>query len=149
MKMPVPIAIRLFKLILSVAVITILGTLIALISHDHTLLILSGSIAIAGSIKACVFYRQVIGQQYECLEGTLLKEQVSISRKRHTIVLLLEDGTMVQRVLDGNYKLKEGTAYRFYLKNMPGELPLLPNIYQPASIVFGHEEIILPSGRQI
>ena len=149
MKMPVPIAIRLFKLILSVAAITILGTLIALISHDHTLLILSGSIAIAGSIKACVFYRQVIGQQYECLEGILLKEQSSISRKRHTIVLLLEDGSRMQRVLDGNYKLKDGTAYRFYLKNIPGELPLPPNIYQPASIVFGHEEIVLSSERQI
>ena len=68
---------------------------------------------------------------------------------RHTIVLLLEDGSRMQRVLDGNYKLKEGTAYRFYLKNIPGELPLPPNIYQPASIVFGHEEIALPSGRQI
>ena len=41
MKMPTPIAIRLFKLILSVATITILGTLISLISHDYTLLILS------------------------------------------------------------------------------------------------------------
>ena len=102
MKMPTPIAIRLFKLILSVATITILGTLISLISHDYTLLILSGSIAIAGSIKTCAFYRQVIGQQYECLEGTLLKEQVSISRKRHTIVLLLENGTMVQQIVFGS-----------------------------------------------
>ena len=149
MKMPNPIAIRFAKLIFSILSITVLGVIFAMISHDHKLLILSAGVAITGGVKACSFYRQVSRQQYECLEGLLVQEQVNIPRKRHTIVLLLEDGTMVQRVLDGNYKLKEGTAYRFYLKNMPGELPLLPNIYQPASIVFGHEEITLPSGRQI
>ena len=41
------------------------------------LLILSAGVAITGGVKACSFYRQVSRQQYECLEGLLVQEQVN------------------------------------------------------------------------
>lgn len=141
MKMPNPIAIRFAKLIFSILSITVLGVIFAMISHDHKLLILSAGVAITGGVKACSFYRQVSRQQYECLEGLLVQEQVNIHRKRHAIVLELENGSHVQRVLDGRYKLKAGSLYRFYLKKPTNDLPNLPEALQPSSTVFGFEEL--------
>lgn len=149
MKMPNPIAIRFAKLIFSILSITVLGVIFAMISHDHKLLILSAGVAITGSVKACSFYRQVSKQQYECLEGLLIQEQANIPRKRHTIVLELEDGSRVQRVLDGRYKLKAGSSYRFYLKEPTNDLPNLPETIQPSSTVFGFEELPFSSDKQI
>lgn len=141
MKMPNPIAIRFAKLIFSILSITVLGVIFAMISHDHKLLILSAGVAITGGVKACSFYRQVSRQQYECLEGLLVQEQVNIYRKRHAIVLELENGSHVQRVLDGRYKLKAGSLYRFYLKKPTNDLPNLPEALQPSSTVFGFEKL--------
>lgn len=141
MKMPNPIAIRFAKLIFSILSITVLGVIFAMISHDHKLLILSAGVAITGGVKACSFYRQVSRQQYECLEGLLVQEQVNIHRKRHAIVLELENGSHVQRVLDGRYKLKAGSLYRFYLKKPTNDLPNLPEALQPSSTVFGFEKL--------
>lgn len=141
MKMPNPIAIRFAKLIFSILSITVLGVIFAMISRDHKLLILSTGVAITGGVKACSFYRQVSRQQYECLEGLLVQEQVNIHRKRHAIVLELENGSHVQRVLDGRYKLKAGSLYRFYLKKPTNDLPNLPEALQPSSTVFGFEKL--------
>lgn len=149
MKMPNPIAIRFAKLILAILTMTVLGVILAMISHDHKLLILSASIAITGGVKVCSFYLQVSKQQYECLEGLLVQEQANISRKRHTIVLELEDGSRVQRVLDGRYKLKAGSSYRFYLKGSANEHPILPESLQPTVTVFGFEELSFSTSKQI
>lgn len=145
MKMPNPIAIRFAKLIFSILSITVLGVIFAMISRDHKLLILSTGVAITGGVKACSFYRQVSRQQYECLEGLLVQEQVNIYRKRHAIVLELENGSHVQRVLDGRYKLKAGSLYRFYLKKPTNDLPNLPEALQPSSTVFGFEKLLAHS----
>lgn len=149
MKMPNPIATRFAKLILTILSITVLGAIFAMISHDLKLLILSAGVAITGSAKVCSFYRQVSKQQYECLEGLLVQEQINISRKRHTIVLELEDGNRVQRVLDGRYKLKVGSSYRFFLKEPTTEFPILPEALQPSSTVLGFEELSFSSDKQI
>ena len=149
MKMPNPIAIRFAKLILAILTMTVLGVILAMISHDHKLLILSAGIAITGGVKVCSFYLQVSKQQYECLEGLLVQEQTNIPRKRHTIVLELEDGSRVQRVLDGRYKLKAGSSYRFYLKGSANELPILPESLQPTVTVFGFEELSFSTSKQI
>lgn len=145
MKMPNPIAIRFAKLIFSILSITVLGVIFAMISHDHKLLILSAGVSITGGVKACSFYRQVSRQQYERLEGLLVQEQVNIHRKRHAIVLELH----VQRVLDGRYKLKAGSLYRFYLKKPTNDLPNLPEALQPSSTVFGFEELSFSTSKQI
>lgn len=113
------------------------------------LFILSAGVAITGGVKACSFYRQVSRQQYECLEGLLVQEQVNIHRKRHAIVLELENGSHVQRVLDGRYKLKAGSLYRFYLKKPTNDLPNLPEALQPSSTVFGFEELSFSTSKQI
>ena len=149
MKMPNPIAVRFDKLIFSILSITVLGVIFAMISHDHKLLILSAGVAITGGVKVYSFYREVSKQQYECLEGLLIQEQTNIPRKRHAIVLELEDGSRIQRVLDGRYKLKAGSSYRFYLKEPTNDLPNLPETLQPSSTVFGFEELPFSSDKQI
>ena len=149
MKMPNPIAICFAKLIFSILSITVLGVIFAMISHDHKLLILSAGVAITGGVKVYSFYREVSKQQYECLEGLLIQEQANIPRKRHAIVLELEDGSRIQRVLDGRYKLKAGSSYRFYLKEPTNDLPNLPETLQPSSTVFGFEELPFSSDKQI
>ena len=115
MKMPNPIAIRFAKLIFSILSITVLGVIFAMISHDHKLLILSAGVAITGGVKACSFYRQVSRQQCECLEGLLVQEQVNIHRKRHAIVLELENGSHVQRVLDAKATTASNQPMRNFL----------------------------------
>lgn len=97
------------------------------------------------------YYRTIKGEHYECIEGTLVREQAGYARKRHMIVLALEDGSLEQRILEGRYKLKIGTDYRFYLKREPiAEIQIeLPEILQPAIIVLGHEELPFSSGKQI
>lgn len=80
-----------------------------------------------------------------------LSGNTGYARKRHTIVLALEDGSLEQRILEGRYKLKIGTDYRFYLKREPiAEIQIeLPEILQPAIVVLGHEELSFSSGKQI
>lgn len=81
----------------------------------------------------------------------LIIKGVGYARKRHTIVLALEDGSLEQRILEGRYKFKIGTDYRFYLKREPiAEIQIeLPEILQPAIVVLGHEELPFSSGKQI
>ena len=151
MKMPTPIATKFTKLVLMIMIITVLGIILAIISQDHTLLLLSAGIAVAGGIKIIDYYRAIKEQRYECIEGTLVREQAGYARKRHTIVLAQEDGSLEQRILEGRYKLKVGSDYRFYLKLEPvAEIQLdLPEILQPAIVVLGYEELSFSSGKQI
>lgn len=151
MKMPTPIATKFTKLVLMILIITVLGIILAIISQDHTLLLLSAGIAVAGGIKIIDYYRAIKEQRYECIEGTLVREQAGYARKRHTIVLAQEDGSLEQRILEGRYKLKVGSDYRFYLKREPiAEIQIeLPEILQPAIVVLGYEELSFSSGKQI
>ena len=119
MKMPPPIATKFTKLVLTILAITILGIILSFVSQDHTLLMLSAGVAVAGGVKIIDYYRTIKGEHYECIEGTLVREQAGYARKRHMIVLALEDGSLEQRILEGRYKLKIGTDYRFYLKREP------------------------------
>ena len=119
MKMPPPIATKFTQLVLTILAITILGIILSFVSQDHTLLMLSAGVAVAGGVKIIDYYRTIKGEHYECIEGTLVREQAGYARKRHMIVLALEDGSLEQRILEGRYKLKIGTDYRFYLKREP------------------------------
>lgn len=151
MKMPTPIANKFTKLVLVILIITVLGIILAITSQDHTLLLLSACVAVAGGVKIIDYYRAIKEERYECIEGTLVREQAGYARKRHTIVLALEDGSLEQRILEGRYKLKVGADYRFYLKREPiAENQIeLPEILQPAIVVLGHEELSFSSGKQI
>lgn len=151
MKMPTPIAYKFTKLVVAVSAITLLGIIIAAITKDHTLLLLSAGVAIAGSVKIIDYYRAVKEENYECVEGTLVWEQAGLARKRHTIIIAQEDGTQVQRILEGRYRLQVGSDYRFYIKKEPvAEIQLdLPEMLQPALVVLGHEELSFSSGKQI
>lgn len=151
MKMPPPIATKFTKLVLTILAITILGIILSFVSQDHTLPMLSAGVAVAGGVKIIDYYRTIKGEHYECIEGTLVREQAGYARKQHMIVLALEDGSLEQRILEGRYKLKIGTDYRFYLKREPiAEIQIeLPEILQTAIIVLGHEELPFSSGKQI
>ena len=89
--------------------------------------------------------------KYQADSGEFAPFACRYARKRHTIVLALEDGSLEQRILEGRYKLKIGTDYRFYLKREPiAEIQIeLPEILQPAIVVLGHEELPFSSGKQI
>lgn len=54
MKMPPPIATKFTKLVLTILAITILGIILSFISQDHTLLMLSAGVAVAGGVKIIV-----------------------------------------------------------------------------------------------
>lgn len=151
MKMPTPIAIKFTKLVVAVSGITLLGIIIAAISKDNTLLLLSVCMAIAGSMKIINYYRAVKEEAYECVEGTLVWEHAGLARKRHTIIIEQGDGTQVQRILEGRYQLQVGSEYRFYIKKEPvTEMQLdLPEMLQPAMVVLGHEQLSFSPRKQI
>ena len=98
MKMPPPIATKFTQLVLTILAITILGSILSFISQDHTLLMLSAGVAVAGGVKIIDYYRTIKGEHYECIEGTLVREQAGYARKRHTqdwnrLSLLSQAGT--------------------------------------------------------
>ena len=96
MKMPTPIAIKLAKLVIALASITILGTVIGIALRDQTLLYLSGGVALAGSVKAIDYFQTYKEGRYECVEGILLQERVILGRKRHSVLIQQEDTDQVQ-----------------------------------------------------
>lgn len=147
MKMPHSIAQKLTKLILAIISITVLGLILSIVMHDHTLLLLTICIAVSGGVKCLDYFRTVKEGRYDCLKGQLLDEHASLGRKRHSIILLLEDGTQVQRIIQGRYNLKKGACYCFYLKRDDHSLCFdqLPESLQPASIVLGLESCSLSS----
>ena len=69
MKMPPPIATKFTKLVLTILAITILGIILSFVSQDHTLLMLSAGVAVAGGVKIIDYYRTIKGEHYECIEG--------------------------------------------------------------------------------
>lgn len=83
MKMPPPIATKFTQLVLTILAITILGIILSFVSQDHTLLMLSAGVAVAGGVKIIDYYRTIKGEHYECIEGTLVREQAGYARKRH------------------------------------------------------------------
>ena len=80
MKMPPPIATKFTKLVLTILAITILGIILSFVSQDHTLLMLSAGVAVAGGVKIIDYYRTIKGERYECIEGTLVREQAGYAR---------------------------------------------------------------------
>ena len=71
MKMPPPIATKFTKLVLTILAITILGIILSFISQDHTLLMLSAGVAVAGGVKIIDYYRTIKGEHYECMQNNL------------------------------------------------------------------------------
>ena len=151
MKMPTPIAIKFAKIVIALASITILGTVIGIALRDQTLLYLSGSVALAGSVKAIDYFQTYKEGRYECVEGILLQERVILGRKRHSVLIRQEDSDQVQLLLEGRFRLQVGSKYRFYLKKDAIQTVqlTLPEVLQPARIVLGYEEVHFSSGKQI
>lgn len=81
MKMPNPIAIRFAKLILAILTMTVLGVILAMISHDHKLLILSAGIAIAGRREGVFLLPAVSKQQYRVSRGSARPRAGQYSQK--------------------------------------------------------------------
>ena len=110
MKMPPPIATKFTKLVLTILAITILGIILSFVSQDHTLLMLSAGVAVAGGVKIIDYYRTIKGEHYECIEGTLVREQAGYARKRHMIVLALARWSRESWKADTNSRLEPTIA---------------------------------------
>lgn len=71
MKMPPPIATKFTKLVLTILAITILGIILSFVSQDHTLLMLSAGVAVAGGVKIIDYYRTIKESTMSALKGRL------------------------------------------------------------------------------
>lgn len=71
MKMPPPIATKFTKLVLTILAITILGIILSFISQDHTLLILSAGVAVAGGVKIITTIERSRESTMSALKGRL------------------------------------------------------------------------------
>ncbi len=150
MKIPTPIANKLLKLVLLIVAVVVLGIVLGVAMRDRTMILLSAGVAVAGALKVIDLFRTVKAGRYECLEGQLIDDHVALGRKRHTILLALEDGTQVQHILEGRYQFIKGAHYCFYLRKADREYPLdkIPESLWPASVVLGFEAHSFSSGKQ-
>ena len=83
MKMPPPIATKFTKLVLTILAITILGIILSFISQDHTLLMLSAGVAVAGGVKIIDYYNKICVLDYDlilrdCEDGTLYRAEFGV-----------------------------------------------------------------------
>ena len=69
MKMPPPIATKFTKLVLTILAITILGIILSFVSQDHTLLMLSAGVAVAGGVKIIDYYDEAFYQDNSIFKG--------------------------------------------------------------------------------
>lgn len=149
MKMPPPIATKFTKLVLTILAITILGIILSFVSQDHTLLMLSAGVAVAGGVKIIDYYRTIKGERYECIEGTLVREQAGYQTQRaihHHVAFVHTDQScfLSTHLFDQGYRIflhfKSGTVtevgrgenpalpVRIIRENMNLEAPLLAGL---------------------
>lgn len=82
MKMPPPIATKFTKLVLTILAITILGIILSFISQDHTLLMLSAGVAVAGGVKIIDYYADAARKKDICWD-VMRKIAVDTVEKRY------------------------------------------------------------------
>ena len=103
MKMPPPIATKFTKLVLTILAITIHGIILSFISQDHTLLILSAGVAVAGGVKI-IDYRKKEDEvakarraKAEAEERAFCEEQNRLSEQAvQEAIRTIKDGGVLQ-----------------------------------------------------
>ena len=93
MKMPPPIATKFTKLVLTILAITILGIILSFISQDHTLLMLSAGVAVAGGVKIIDYCNASAPAYYDSIwfvtrtrhSRSNLLNRIFITRGRRTV----------------------------------------------------------------
>lgn len=140
---PLPILKSIVKIIAASACMLLLGSSVAWVTHDDTLLILSCVVLAMGSLKAEDLWHKGLKREYEVVEGIVETTRDYRLHHKYQVWLIAPDGRERTVLLAGKPALKEGGRYRFYLSQAGedvGDWPF-PEGFKPARSVYGWEEI--------
>lgn len=140
---PLPILKNIGKIIAASACMLLLGSSVAWVTHDDTLLILSCVLLAMGSLKAEDLWHKGLKGEYEVVEGIVESTRDYRLHRKYRVWLTDPDGRERTVFLAGKPALKEGGHYRFYLSQAGedmGDWPF-PDGFRPAQSVYGLEEI--------
>ena len=113
-KLPVPLQRQLIKMMLTTVTIGVVGFTWCLKMHDQMTVFLTCALLVAYGLRIVVMMKEMIGEEYEVVEGTVLSV-IDIPLHRQQSVVLM--GVEQRRLrLSGRHHFVVGERYRLYLQ---------------------------------
>lgn len=136
-KLPLPLQRQLIKMMLTALAISIVGLATGLTSDDHVTLWLTCTLLIAYVLRIVVMFKEMVGEQYDIVEGTILSVTDVRLQRQQTIVLMNSEQRRLR--LSGRRHFTVGEHYRLYLRKMSQQQiqSLIPMPY----VLLGYEQI--------
>ena len=113
---PAPLRRKLYLTAIIGAACLLIGLAMFLFLKDKMMLFLSLIICTFSIGKAVDYYRVIVGEDYEIVEGTCISITPKPLRKYRKIKIMDDNGVESSLLLNKQSKVKIGYRYRFYFK---------------------------------
>ena len=136
-KLPVPLRRQLIKMTLTAIAIGIVGFAAGLAMDDLVMICLTCVLLIAYALRIAGMLKEMVEEQYDIVEGTILSVTDVPLQRQQNIVLI--DSEQRRFRLSGRRHFFIGERYRLYLRKMSEEQ--LQSPIPMAHILLGYEQI--------
>ena len=136
-KLPVPLQRQLIKMMLTAIAIGIVGFTAGLAMNDHVTICLTCVLLIAYAFRIAGMLKEMVDEQYDIVEGTILSVTDVPLQRQQNIVLM--DSEQRRLRLSGRRQFAIGERYRLYLRKMSQQQLRSP--IPMAYILLGYEQI--------
>ena len=136
-KLPMPLQRQLIKMVLAAFAIGIVGFAAGLAMDDHVTIWLTCVLLIAYALRIAVMLKEMVEEQYDIVEGTILTVTDVPLQRQQNIVLM--DSEQCRLRLSGRRHFAIGGRYRLYLRKMSEQQ--LQSPIPMAHILLGYEQI--------
>lgn len=135
-KLPVPLQRQLIKMMLMAIVIGIVGLSAGLAMDDLVTIWLTCALLIAYAFRIAVMLKEMLDEQYDIVEGTILSvTDVPLQRQQNIVMM---DSEQRRFRLSGRRHFAIGERYRLYLRKM-SEQQIQSPIPMP-HVLLGYEQ---------
>ena len=134
---PVPLHRQLIKVMLTAIAIGIVGLSAGLAMDDLVTIWLTCVLLIAYALRIVVMFKEMVEEQYDIVEGTILTVTDVPLQRQQNIVLM--DSEQRRLRLSGRRQFAVGGRYRLYLRKMSEQQ--LQSPIPMAHILLGYEQI--------
>ena len=135
-KLPMPLQRQLIKMVLASFAIGIVGFAAGLATDDHVTIWLTCALLIAYALRIAVMLKEMLDEQYDIVEGTILSVTDVPLQRQQNIVLM--DSEQRRFRLIGRHHFDIGGRYRLYLRKMSEQQ--LQSPIPMAHILLGYEQ---------
>lgn len=140
MKIPEPIFKRIVLLSICLSGLLVVGFIWSFVIKDAITVYLTVAVAILGTIKVFVLYRQTKDTNYDLYEGVISLSRQIPGRSRH--IIHLNDGDdVIELCIIGRHHFSVGEEYRIYLQKSSDYDLKLPDILKPGRALLGYERV--------